>query len=223
LNIWNTSYDQKKRQESNWQLDSQPLKVKNRHNFIMCRQLGTYYWALDNGYNFAWNRIAIEGLHAKLCAPKVAGVPLESPRTKSHLDVGPVKRRKVYYKGEGGGFPQVRAMVSLMSPSCPWLVLAPKVLQLCTNHLILVLCKFVWVIEACQFFLIPSWSSNTPLYPFKVLQARERAPTPCSSVIFSLDSHLNPLRSWECVIVDQWIHYFFIGPRSLQPMNSFKI
>jgi hypothetical protein len=23
--------------------------------------------------------------------------------------------------------------------------------------------------------------------------------------------------------LDQWIHYFFIGPRSLQPVNSFKI
>jgi hypothetical protein len=27
---------------------------------------------------------------------------------KSHLDVGPMERCKVYYKGEGGGFPQVQ-------------------------------------------------------------------------------------------------------------------
>jgi hypothetical protein len=38
---------------------------------------------------------------------------------KCHLDVGLVERRKVYYKGEGGGFPQLRAMVSLMNPSLP--------------------------------------------------------------------------------------------------------
>jgi hypothetical protein len=31
-----------------------------------------------------------------------AGVPGE----KSHLDVGPVERSRVYYKGEGGGFPK---------------------------------------------------------------------------------------------------------------------
>jgi hypothetical protein len=31
-------------------------------------------------------------------------------------------------KGEGGGFPQVYAVVNLVSPCCPWLVLAPKVL-----------------------------------------------------------------------------------------------
>jgi hypothetical protein len=38
---------------------------------------------------------------------RILGLPLGSPETKSHLDVAPVERRKVYYKGEGGGFPQV--------------------------------------------------------------------------------------------------------------------
>ncbi len=63
------------------------------------------------------------------------------PRQKVHLNVGPVDKCKVYYKGEGGGFPQVRAEVSLVCPCCPWLVLTPKVLQLCTNHLVWVLCR----------------------------------------------------------------------------------
>jgi hypothetical protein len=35
---------------------------------------------------------------------------------------------------------------------------------------------------------------HAPL-PFKVLRARERAPIPCFSVIFSLEPYLNPLRS----------------------------
>ncbi len=61
------------------------------------------------------------------------------PGKNSHLDVASVESCRVYYKGEGGGFPQVRAVVSLMCPCCPWLVLAPRVLQLCTNH-------FVWVV-----------------------------------------------------------------------------
>jgi hypothetical protein len=84
-----------------------------------------------------------------LCALKVTGVlavgisglPLGSLGTKSHLDVALVERHKVYYKGEGGGFPQVHAVVSLVCRSCPWLILAPKMLQLCTNHFVLVLCK----------------------------------------------------------------------------------
>jgi hypothetical protein len=131
---------------------------------------------------------------AKLWAPKVMGVltlailglPFGSLRTKWHLDVGLMERRIVYYKGEGGGFPQVRAMVSLVNPNCSWLVLAPKVLQLCTNHLLLVLCRPMWVSEACQFFLVPSQSSSMPFDPSKVLRARERASISYSSVVFCL-------------------------------------
>ncbi len=119
----------------------------------------------------------------------------ESQLWESHLDVAPVEKWKVYYKGEGGGFPQVQVVVSLVSLSCPWLVLTPKVLQLHTNHLVLVLYRFVWVNEACQFFLVPSRSSSTPLYPSKVLWVRECAPTPYSSIVLSLDSHLSPSRS----------------------------
>ncbi len=161
----------------------------------MCRWHATYCWkAPDKGYNFALDFISIRGLHAKLWRPKVAGVPtlaisglpLGSPRTKSHLDVGPMERCIVYYKGEGGGFPQVRAVVSFVCSSCPWLVLALKVFQLCTNHFVLVLCRPVWVSKVSQIFLVPSQSSNMPLYPFKVLRARERASIPCSSVVFSL-------------------------------------
>jgi hypothetical protein len=127
-----------------------------------------------------------------------------SPRIESHLGVALVERRRVYYKGEGGGFPQVRAVVSLVCPSCPWLVLAPKVLQLCTNHFVLVLCKFVWVIEVCHFFLVPSQSSNTPLYPFIVLRAKERASIPCSFVVFSLGLTFESFK--ELGVHQQWWH-----------------
>jgi len=91
---------------------------------------------------------------------------------KNHLDVGPVERSKVYYKGEGGDFPQVRAMVNLVCPCCLWLVLVPKVLQLCTNHLMRVVCRPMWVSEACKLFLVPSWSFNTALYPSKCCEWR---------------------------------------------------
>jgi hypothetical protein len=133
-------------------------------------------------------------VYMKLCAFQVMGVlvvgisglPLWSSRTKSHLDVAPMENCRLYYKGEGGGFPQVRAVVCLVSLSCPWLVLAPKVLQLCTNHFVLVLCRSVWMIEACHFFLVLSQSSSTPLYPSKVLQAKERALILYFFVVFSL-------------------------------------
>jgi hypothetical protein len=192
--ICNTSYGQKKGRESNWQFDSRPLKVKNRPNFVVFRWWATYRWKdLDENYNFALDLITIRGLHKKLCALKVVGIlvaisglSLGSPETKNHLDVAPVERRRVYYKGEGGGFPQVRAVVNLVCPSCSWFVLAPKVFQLCTNHLVLVLCKSVWVSEACHFVLVPSWSLSTPLYPSIVLWTKERPPTPFPSTVLSL-------------------------------------
>jgi len=114
LDIWNTRYGQKKGRKSNWQFDSRPLKVGNRPNLCACRWRATYSWkALDEGYNFALDLISIRGLHTKLWRPKVvriptlaiSGLPLGSPGTKNHLDVGPMERCKVNYKGEGGGFP----------------------------------------------------------------------------------------------------------------------
>jgi hypothetical protein len=119
LDIWNTSYGQKKGQESNWQFDFRPLKVKNWFNFLMCKWHATYHWeALDKGYNFGLDLIAIKGLHTKLWGSKVARIPtlgisklpFGSPGTKCHLDVNLMARHKVYYKGEG-----FRAMVSLVS------------------------------------------------------------------------------------------------------------
>jgi hypothetical protein len=77
------------------------------------------------------------------------GTPTWESRDKMPFGCGPMERHRVYYKGEGGGFPQVWAVVSLVSQSCPWLVLAPKVLQLCINHLVLILCRSVWVVKAC--------------------------------------------------------------------------
>jgi hypothetical protein len=124
----------------------------------------------------------------------------------------PMERCRVNYKGEGGGFPQVRAVVNLVSLSCLWLVLTPKVFQLCTNHLVLILCRFMWVVEAYQFFLVPFRSSSTPLYPSKVLRAKECAPTPYSFVVFNLDLHLSPSRSWERIKYNRWIkkYLFFL-------------
>jgi len=149
----------------------------------------------------------IRGLHAKLWRPKIAkvltlvilGLPLGSPGTKSHLNVGPMEKCKVYYKGESGGFLQVRAVVSLVCPCCPWFILAPKVLQLCTKHLALVLCRSVWVDKACQLFLVPSRSSNTPSTPPKCCKPGS-VPQFLTFSLFSVwDSQFFPSRKLECI------------------------
>jgi hypothetical protein len=184
----------------------------------VCRWCVTYRWKdLDKGYNFTLDLISIWGLHPKLWAPKVArvptlaisGLPFGSPGTKCHLDMGLVERCRIYYKGEGGGFPQVRVVVNLVSPSHPWVVLAPKVFQLCTNHLVLVLCRPVWVSEACQFFLVPSYSSST------LSKCCEPGSVPrfLALPVFSVwNSHLSPSRSWERVkwfLWKKWRSYWF--------------
>ncbi len=116
-----------------------PLKVNNHPNFLAFRWCATYRRKiLDKGYNFFLDLISIGGLHTKLWAPKITGIPtlgisrlpLGNPGTKCHLDGGPVAKHKVYYKVEGGGFPQVQ--VSLMNS---WLLVAhPSTKSVPTMH-----------------------------------------------------------------------------------------
>jgi hypothetical protein len=106
------NYGQKKGRESKF--DFWPLKVKNHPDLLVCKWCARYHWkAFDKGYNFALDLISIRGLHAKLRALKIArvpimgisGLPFGSLGTKWHLGVSLVTKHKIYYKGEGGGFP----------------------------------------------------------------------------------------------------------------------
>jgi hypothetical protein len=64
---------------------------------------------------------------ARILILRISGLQLESHGTKGHLGDGPVAKHKEYYKGEGGGFPQVQAMVSFVSPCL-------HVARLCTKN-----------------------------------------------------------------------------------------
>ncbi len=76
LDIWNTSYGQKKGRESNCQFDSWPQKVKNRPDLLVSRGGATYRCkTLDESYNFASDHISIGGFIAKLWGSKVTGIP----------------------------------------------------------------------------------------------------------------------------------------------------
>jgi hypothetical protein len=106
----------------------------------MCRWCATYSWkALKKGYNLATETSLQAKVYAtKLWGPKVVGLPTlgisglsnGSLGTKCHLDVAPMKRCIIYCKGEGGGFPQVWAVVSLVSPSLPVVRLNTKSVQI---------------------------------------------------------------------------------------------
>jgi hypothetical protein len=72
--------------------------------------------------------------------PQVAEVPTlaisillnGNPETKCHLDVGLIKKHKIYYKREGGGFSQVRVVMSLVIPNSP--VVHPSINSVQTMH-----------------------------------------------------------------------------------------
>jgi len=128
LDIYSLSYEQKKGRESNWQFDSQPLKVENRPDPDVCRRSATWRWkALKESYKIALDLIPIRGLSKKLWMPKVLGVQpgtisgllFGSPGKKCHWDVAPIGSCREYNMGEGGGFPWVRTVVSQVSSRSP--------------------------------------------------------------------------------------------------------
>jgi hypothetical protein len=57
----------------------------------------------------------------------ISGLHFESPKNLCHLDVASTASYKEYYMGEGGGFPRVRAVVSLMCQSACGLSQHPRV------------------------------------------------------------------------------------------------
>jgi len=50
-------------------------------------------------------------------AGTISGLHFGSPNKMCHLDVAFTTSRREYYMGEGGGFPRVQAVVSLVCPS----------------------------------------------------------------------------------------------------------
>ncbi len=62
----------------------------------------------------------------------ILGLPLGSPRTKCHLDVAHVERRRKYYMWVGGGFPQVQGVVNRVSSRLP--VVSPSTKSAQTMH-----------------------------------------------------------------------------------------
>jgi hypothetical protein len=142
----NTNYGQKKGWESNCQFDFWPLKVRNRPNFFTCRWHATYHWKdLDKDYNFVWDFTSIKGLHTKLWASKVAGIPISGIlgllKQNDIWVLAPWPGTKNTIRGKVVASPKCGPWWFLWVYVCPWFVRAPKMLWLCTNQLI------VWFVE----------------------------------------------------------------------------
>ncbi len=130
------------------------------------------------------------------------------PGEKNHLDVGSVESHRVYYKGEGGDFPKSEPWWIKWVQGCPWPFLAPKVLQLCTNHFVRVLCKPMWVSE---------WSLSTLPSPIPELQ---HAPLPlkCCELGSVPRLLLFPLLTWTHIWILQGV-----GGASLRPYQGLPV
>ncbi len=118
----------------------------------------TYSWKdLDKGYNFSLDLNSIGGLHTKLCALKVVGV---STLGISKLPLGVLEQNAIWMwaswrgikytiRGKVVSFPKSGPWWVLWVWVCLWLVVAPKVLQLCTNQLVVWFCagQCEWLIS----------------------------------------------------------------------------
>jgi hypothetical protein len=125
LDICSPSYGQKKGRESNWQFDSRPLKVGNRPLPDVCSGSATRRWkATTLVQTSSRSELGARSYGSpKSWESKPGqfrdnfGTPPWESWEKSHLDVASVRSCREYYKGEGGGFPQVRVVVNQVSPS----------------------------------------------------------------------------------------------------------
>jgi hypothetical protein len=150
-------------------------------------------------------------------ARKVMG--LQSPGTPAGRDFGTPARESRERKAIWMWVPWrvteyiIRGKVVASPKSGLWWVLCVCVArgwsqhQRCSNYALTTLCGLCagpceWISSSILPRPIPELQ-HAPL-PLKVLWARERIPTPPSSVVFHLDSHLSPARSWECVIQTPW-------------------
>jgi hypothetical protein len=106
------------------QFDSRPLKVGNRPLPNIRFESATRRWKdLNEGYNFGLDLVAIRlcsrelGFRTGTVSGQFQDSNLGVPGKKSHLDVASVESCREYYKGESGGFPRIRAVVSQVSPN----------------------------------------------------------------------------------------------------------
>jgi hypothetical protein len=138
LDIYSSSYGQKKGRESNWQFDSRPLKVGNRPLPNLRIESVIHRWKdLNEGYKFGWDLVTIRSGSRELWAPKVPrlhpgqfrdniGTPTWETREKEPFGCslrGALQR--ILYGGRWWLPPSPGRGVSC-GPKYPWLVPTPK-------------------------------------------------------------------------------------------------
>jgi hypothetical protein len=139
LDICSTSYVWKKGRESNLQFDSRPLKVGNRPDLGACRRSLTHHWkALKESYKFALDFTPIKELWARSYELPKSWESKPGQFRDSHLGVPGQTTIWMWPPWSDAEYTIWGKVVASLESgpwwvkwvhSCPWLVLAPRVLQ----------------------------------------------------------------------------------------------
>jgi hypothetical protein len=118
----------------------------------------------------------------------------------------PVAKYREYYKGEGGGFPQVQAVVHGAH--------APSVHQKCSNYaltnLLFGLCSFMWIIDPLVVHCNSHLEALTHPFTFEMLRTKERAPIPCPFVIFTFGLVIESIQEFKGVLDIKYYQFIFV-------------
>ncbi len=118
LDIFSPSYGQKKGQESNYQFDFRPLKVRNRPVLDVRSGSAAWRWkALFEGYNFGLDLVPIGGQGKELRSPKV-------PRQFRDSTLGVLGKRTIRMPLSWANAENIIGSMVVASPEFgPWCVL----------------------------------------------------------------------------------------------------
>jgi len=149
LDTLNTSYGQKKGRESNCQFDCRPLKVKNCPDFLVCSCRATYHWKNLDEATTLLQTSSQSKVYTQSYGPSKSWKSQLWEFQDSHLGVLGQNDiwvlvlwpgTKYIIRGKVVASPKSRPWWVLWVRICPWLVLPPKVLELCTNQLVFLFC-----------------------------------------------------------------------------------
>ncbi len=122
LDICSPIYGQKKGRESNWQFESRPLKVKNRHLPDIRIGSATWRWKALESYKFGSDLVLIRLGSREIWAPKVQGLQpgLQPGQFRDNFGT-----QRILYGGRWW-LPLSPSCGESCVSKCPWLVLTPK-------------------------------------------------------------------------------------------------
>jgi hypothetical protein len=136
-------------------------------------------------------------MHTKLWASKVMGVLISRNSDKMTFGCKPCGHAQKIYKGEGGGFLQVQAVVN----SCEFvfahgLSVHQKYSNYTLTNLLFGLCKSLWIIDLLVIRFSPHPRALAHASTLEVMRTKEHTPTPYLSIVFTLGLEVESIKKF---------------------------